>query len=325
MRKDLVIIEWLDTLNPKPNTAKNYLRAMQNFTEWVGKTPEELLAEAEEEIKSGKLMRQRNIKRYLIGFRKFLQDSGHAPTTVKGYLTGLKSFYTLFDIELPVLPRLDKKARPLEKHNKIPTKEDLQEVLKICDPLEKAVLLVGASSGLSAQEIITLKVSDFKNGYDPRDNITTLILTREKTGVHFITFLSPEASIAVTDYLNFRGRTEKTGETRRLNQLEKQKVFCDSDFLFIRRHVYAAFIKNKSEKERLLDTDAFMKLYRFISEKAQKNTPLGDWNLIRSHNIRKYFNSAMLNAGADSFLLNSLWGIHWMTPVQPIFEHHLKN
>lgn len=95
MRKDLVIIEWLDTLNPKPNTAKNYLRAMQNFTEWVGKTPEELLAEAEEEIKSGKLMRQRNIKRYLIGFRKFLQDSGHAPTTVKGYLTGLKSFYTL--------------------------------------------------------------------------------------------------------------------------------------------------------------------------------------------------------------------------------------
>ena len=34
------------------------------------KTPDELLSEAEQEVKSGKLMRQRNIKKYLIGFRK---------------------------------------------------------------------------------------------------------------------------------------------------------------------------------------------------------------------------------------------------------------
>lgn len=43
------------------------------------------------------------------------------------------------------------------------------------------------------------------------------------------------------------------------------------------------------------------KLYEAISEKAQKNTPKSDWNLLQSHNMRKYFNSTMLNAGADSF------------------------
>jgi len=51
-----------------------------------------------------------------------------------------------------------------------------------------------------------------------------------------------------------------------------------------------------------------MKVYRFISEKAQKDTPAGDWNLIRSHNMRKYFNSALLNAGADSFHVEFFMG-----------------
>jgi len=47
---------------------------MKHFTEWTRKTPDELLTEAEQEVKSGKLMRQRNIKKYLIGFRKRLLE-----------------------------------------------------------------------------------------------------------------------------------------------------------------------------------------------------------------------------------------------------------
>jgi hypothetical protein len=71
--------------------------------------------------------------------------------TVKAYMSGIQSFYRSYDFELPTLPR--SKAKTLEKNKDIPTKEDLQEVLKICDPLEKSVLLVGVSSGLSSNEI----------------------------------------------------------------------------------------------------------------------------------------------------------------------------
>ena len=308
LREDPTITEWLTIINARPNTERNYLLGFQWFTELTGKEPEALLLEAEQEIKDGLLMRQRSIKKHLIGFRKYLQDKGNAPQTIKGYITGVKSFYTAFDIEIPKSHTAGNKAQTLKKHNYIPTKEDLQEVLKVCDPMEKAVLLVGVSSGLSAHEIINLRVKDFKRGYDPKTEITTLDLRRGKVDFDFITFLSPECSKAIQDYLTYRSRTSKINETRRLNQLEKQRVFSDNDHLFIKRHIDPSYLKNHDDDLRKLDQDSFMKVYRFISEKAQKNTPAGDWNLIRSHNMRKYFNSALLNAGADSFHVEFFMG-----------------
>jgi hypothetical protein len=178
----------------------------------------------------------------------------------------------------------------------------------VCDPLERAILLVGASSGLSANEIINLKVKDFKTGYDKKTEITTLKLRREKTKVDFVTFLSPEASRVVWEYLDYRERTIKTGETRRLHRLEKQKVLSDNDYLFISRHIPDALPESKKESERKLKHDSFMKMYKGLSEKARMNTVKGNWNLIRSHNIRKYFNSALLNANADSFFVEFCMG-----------------
>ena len=245
------------------------------------------MTEAEEEIKAGLLMRQRSIKKNLIGFRKSLQDKSLAPMTIRLYMAGLKSFYRAADIELPSLPRAEK-AIPLEKHIKIPSKEDLQEVLKICDPMERAVLLVGASSGLTANEIVDLKISDFENGYDSETGITTLNLRRKKVRFDFITFLSPEASKAVLGYINYRGRTPKVDCTRREKQLEKQKVYSINDYLFICRKVPNEFLKTKNEELRKLEVDALIKIYRVMSEKAQKNASKSDWNLIRSHNVRKW-------------------------------------
>ena len=133
--------------------------------------------------------------------------------TIKSYMNCVQSFYRSCDIELLVLGK--NKVKVLEKNKDIPTKEDLQEVLKICDPLEKTILLVGASSGLSLNEIRNLKVKDFKKGYDPETEVTTLKLRRQKVGFDVITFLSPEASRAVQDYINYRSRPTKSPDPRK--------------------------------------------------------------------------------------------------------------
>jgi len=307
LQNDPLIIEWFDTLNPSENTRKLYLQAMQNFTDWTGKTPDELLTEAEGEVKAGNLMRHRKIKAYLIGFRKYLQDQKLSSLTVRSRLTGVKSFYKLFDIDMPSLPRSGNKARPLEENKDIPSKLDIQEVLKVCDLFEKALILVGASSGLSSNEIRNLKIKDFKSGYDLDTEITTLDLRRRKVGFDFITFLSPEASRAVWDYLSFRERKPKIPTPKRVLQLSKQKINEDG-YLFIARNVPTRFLQNQDEETRKLNENTVIKIYRSISEKAQKNTKTRAWNVIRSHNMKKFFNSVLLNAGADSFFVEYCMG-----------------
>jgi integrase len=202
----------------------------------------------------------------------------------------------VFDIDVPRLPKAGNRALTLEKNKKIPSKEDINEVLKYADTLGKALVLVGISSGLASEEIRNLKVGQFKAGYDPETEITTLTLRRKKAGYDFVTFFSPEASHAVWDYLKLR-------ETN-----EKQKIHNDSDYLFIPKWIKDEYLTTHDENLRRLSNWGFMLQYRQMSSKAQKNTPHGDWNLIRSHNMRKFYNSTMLNAGADSFFVEFTMG-----------------
>ena len=200
------------------------------------------------------------------------------------------------------------KARTKEENNNIPSKEDIQQALEVCDPLEKAVMLVGVSSGLSSNEIRNLTVKEFKKGYDPETGVTTFKLRRAKTRVDFITFLSSEASKAVWDYIAFRERKSKVNTPRRARQLLKQQITDDKGYLFILRNVTDAYLEKPDEALRQLNENAFLKLYRSVSEKAQQNTDANVYNVIRSHNMRKYFNSALLNAGADSFFVEYCMG-----------------
>ncbi|WP_440951482.1 hypothetical protein [Methanococcoides sp. FTZ1] len=74
LKEDSIICDWLDTMGAKKNTVSNYLLGMQHYTDYTDKTPLQLLEEAESEIKQGKLMRERIVKKQLVGFKKHLID-----------------------------------------------------------------------------------------------------------------------------------------------------------------------------------------------------------------------------------------------------------
>ncbi len=297
MRKDPLVIEWLDNFD-RGNTIDAYLH---------GKTPEELIEEAEDEIKSGLMMRRRSIKRYLISFKKHLQDSGMSEYTVKNRLGGVKSFYQFYDIEIPKMKRGGSRPHTKIENLRVPSKEDMQDILKMCEPIEKAIVLAGASSGLSAIELCNLKIADFKNGYDPDTGITTLHIRRVKTRVDFITFFTPEASKVVLEYLDYRNRKPKTRKKEKMIALRKQRV-TENSYLFIKQLVSPKYETSKDEEIQKLTSPLINQVYRSIVEKAGKNTGLNQWNYIGAHAVRKYFNSALLNAGADSFFTEFLMG-----------------
>jgi len=158
LKDNVEIQNWFSRIKASGNTKQSYLQALKAFTEMAGKAPEQLILEAEAEVRGGKLMRERTIWIYLPKFRESLEAQELAPLTIKSRMTGVCSFYKSNNIELPVLPKSLGRARPQKKRRDIPTKEQIQAVLKFCDPLEWVLILVGASSGLAATEISNLRV-----------------------------------------------------------------------------------------------------------------------------------------------------------------------
>lgn len=319
LKADQYIKNWLSGIGAKRTTRTIYIDSIRAYTEFLNKIPETLILESEEDIKSGKLMRERKIFNNLRDFREFLEDSNLAPMTVKGRLTSVRSFYNFYNIQLPILPRSTTKARPLLEHRDIPMKDDLREILSVADVLEKGIVLTGASSGLAINEISNLKVQEFLDGYDKETEITTLHLIREKVGYEFYTFLTPEASKAVHDYLKYRNRTTEGNRKSRQDQLLKQRVEYDKKgkaigYLFICRSIPSEYleIKKKNPKEaeglRKLQPINIQKMYRELNEKAQKSSPSGEWNLVRSHGVRKFFNSTLLANGAPMFTVDFWMG-----------------
>ncbi len=166
---------------------------MLKYVTFTCLTPDELLQEADEDIKNGVLPRERMIKKRLIVFRNYLDSTKLATNTKLNNFSGVMSFYRSFDIELPKLPRWEK-SKPKVEHIDIPNKEDIRKTLSVCDLMDKAILLTGVSSGIGALDIVNIPLEQFYKGYDPETEITTLKLRRGKSGEDFVTFLSPEAA-----------------------------------------------------------------------------------------------------------------------------------
>lgn len=309
LKKEPIISDWLKHVRAKPNTAKGYYQAMQEYTEYTGMTPNKLIDEAEDEIEKQVKPRKQKLKGYMIGFREYLEKKGLAPLSIEGRITGVRSFYKANDIIIPELQRNEKTAMPLECHKKIPDKETIRLILTVADPLEKAIILTGAASGLSMNEITDLKISDFRNGLDTLTGVTTLDLRREKKQVDFVTFLTPEATNAILKYLEFRERKLKTqeGEYRR-KQLAKQKIYDDTGYLFVGRHISDEYLESYNEELRKLTAQGVMSLYRKLCEDTQLSADKGIRNVMRSHNLRKFFNNRLIAANCDPMLREFMMG-----------------
>jgi hypothetical protein len=78
------------------------------------------------------------------------------------------------------------------------------------------------------------------------------------------------------------------------------------------------YLEDYNEECRGLSSSAIMKMYQTIAAKAGRAAPSGDWNKIRSHNMRKMFNSALINAGCDNFYIE-FWMGHTLNDTQSAY------
>lgn len=309
LKRDPLIIEWFLNIEPADNTRRGYLKGMAAYTEYLKKSPEEIIEEAEAEIKSGILMRKRKLRGYLLGFRDWLKERENAPKTINIRLVAVKSFYKSFDIDLPQFnQRKQFRALPLEENKARLEKEIIQKILKYANVRNRALILIPESSGLSQSDMLALRVRDFKEGFDERTMITTLNLRRIKSNYDFVTFLSPEATKTVLDYIDYRNRKPKGGYKDKEIDWEKRRIRSDDDYLFVKSDIPNTYLDTLDEEDRKLESPGLMMMLRELARVAGIDVEKGTWHVARAHNLRKYFNSTLLNNGADIFFTDYLMG-----------------
>lgn len=301
IENDSNIQNWLAEKAGSKKTRDAYTIGVSAFTEYIGISPSELIQKSRDETRAGMFMSERETTLYLSKFRNYLEEEKeYAPFTVKTRMTAVFSFYRFHEMPVPDMKKTKRKAHPDPKHHNRIDKEDIRKLLKHADPLERAIVLSGCAGGLAQNEIRNLKVIDFENGYDATTGVTTLRLVREKTGFPFTTFLTPEASQAVVDYLNYRERECIYTEQLKIDHLEKQRIIRDRNgkpdkigYLFIRRRIQPEYLLEKNpktrEKMRQLEERTIMDIYKALNMKAETSTDKGEWNKLRSHNSRKFF------------------------------------
>lgn len=326
LENDVTIYEWLKSCKSE-GTKESYVRSMISYTQFHGMTTEELLTEAENEVDDNIRMRRRKVNKRVTDFKNFLnnhvQKNGkqYAPKSIELKFSAVCTFYKFHDIEIKfsTLKALKtKKAHPLVEHQKIPTRDEVIHVLKYTESVRnKAIVSLGATSGLARSDIANLKVKDFVNGYDEVNNICVFEnLIRVKTDVQFTTFCSPATCDLIHEYIKQRNEPHVVDKRKLEIRTIKYRINSGDDYLFIGDRINDTYLGTLNENDRKLDRKAIGTMYRKLSYKAKMSAAKGTWNLIRAHNIRAFFSDTLKNeVGMNNNYVEFLMG-HEMSALE---------
>jgi integrase len=296
--------------DPSKTYWDNCVRVMQHYTEFTTQTPEELIDEAKKELKKGLLDSERTLYLQLPKFEKYLRSKVNSKSerTISTYMGCIKSFYLYNGINIPKSPKKKKRISGISENSKIPTMEDIRQALPHCSVRDKAVILCGISSGMGASEISNLKLQTFYDGLDKKTMITTLRVRRQKTDTDYITFLSPEATDAVLEYLRWRDRPTKYTAEVEINRMKKRATTPES-YLFIMEKIDDSYLETGDEEIRKYKPTAMNYKYMDISNNSGLDAQgKGIYNIIRSHNMRKIFNSTLKMNGCNNLIVEYMMG-----------------
>jgi len=319
LRDSKAVKRWLLIGNFADNTGQGYTLGLHKYCNFHKMTPEALIEEAEAETNLSP-MRQ-NIVVRLAEFKNSISDL--AVNTQNFNLTGVRSFYRNFYINIPTNPNKTSengKTTLVKNDWRGFNKNVVRECLKHLNLRNRAILLTIVSSGMARNEIMNLKLDDIKDV--DNQNITTVDLQRIKSGTNYRTFLSPEATQAIKSYLAERkARGEKYG------------VVDDNPYLFIT--LYDNHKKGGRKIFEKLTVDGFNSIFIRMTEKMghEFQTDDGTFNMLRSHNFRKFFLSAMQNNGLPKWqcehqmghTLNSLDKAYFVAEKNKMKQNYIKH
>jgi len=274
--KDAKIIQWFALSDFSKGTQIQYIRRMWLFCDIAGKTPSELITEANAETRAGLFLSERKNFEYMAKFKADLKRRNYSPKATASAVAAVKTFYKIFDIQLSSGIGQIKKPPTLRENRNFLKKEDVIKLINNANNLrDRAIILVMATSGMARKEIINLKVRDISID---ADDIGTVTMRRQKNDMDFITFISPEAVAALRLYWEGRER-DRNGIC---------KIKGDNDYVFV------TLFDGKQ-----INTHTFSSIFRLLAKQLGYLNINGKGFQIRckSHTLRKFFSSTLGDNG----------------------------
>lgn len=279
----MVFEQFVQERNLSKKTRRRYKTILKRYALFNDMSLEELLDEADKEEIKGVRWKNRKLKTRLIEFRKDLYNSLMS-STAKMYFMSVVSFYKHFEIEIHKLPSTSNvnvhSPEPVE-FSDIPTKKLLQKVINESkNNTFKTIIYFMSSTGLAMIDTLNLTVKDFLTACnvdnideldDLSDYVPTFKLKRRKTGKYFYTFATPETTKQIINYIHSKSNV------------------------------------NVDDKLFEISADYLYKLFQKTNDKLGKGRK-NNQSLFRSHMLRKYHATTLLNSGLTLEQIDVLQG-----------------
>ena len=209
------------------------------------------------------------------------------------------------------------------------TRKDIHKLISFAAPREKALIYLMAMSGMGQQEARDLTIRKLLNSAssaigkeldDANDlfkfedevltEVLTLEITRKKVNYKHHTFLPPEATREMINYL-------------------KERCYGDNLKIRIKNNNDTIFVTNYGSK---LSRDSIVSNFRRIGQLAGFKREKGSYSYWRSHALRKYFISTIINKIGAKTVADYMAGhkidnqdrTYWKADPEDLKNHYLK-
>lgn len=321
---------WFEKRDLSKSTQTLYRSALSLYARINNKTLVEIYNEGDNEEEANVKLDKRNYSFYTLKFKKYLIDNNKSPHTIRVYINSVKSFYHAFNIREPDV-KVGKGDLVLEQnYGYLLKKEDIIRLMKVADSRNRAIISTMALSGMSQKEVRTFKIEKLLDSINRSLNlelstveeliklddkvynneIIMVEITREKVHYRYQTFFPPEVIRNIIIYL----RERQLGTN---NNIKSENLH---DNLFVR----------KDGEELSKVSMAF--IFSILGQKAGfKHSKKGAYRPWRSHGMRKYFISTIINNTGDHIMANYMAGhkidsvtrSYWFADPEKLKEKYL--
>lgn len=292
---------WFDSLNSKlsrHSTKAIWKHHLKRYCNWIGKSPDALIAERKEQLKSEdervKHLAEQNLKR-------FLSELDFAENTKRSYFMAVRNFYKRNYCELYFFRRDGPGTETVSEGARAATKDDIRSMLEVSNPRVRALLLFLKDTGLAESDVVKLKLSDL--GVRAVAEIfgleapVPIIVRRKKTGKLTLTFMGKESLSALKTTLRIRKQGSPDFQIRRYGHVVKAGLMPENlelDSPLFRSYEKFFARNNPSRPIRHLSPNAVNVIVRKAAVQA------GIWKEgFSAHALRRFFQTSLETAGTN--------------------------